>query len=171
MRKLVILVILIFFGSASQSYAAKEKEIIFLHVDNPEIIAFAVAELRGKIKTSTEEEWVKAVKEHALYAEVDINDDGFPERFLQYSSDCGTIGCDTVIYKRMGSLKKKHTLQGSVESFEDICKASISGYDPNPWVLDRKENGYHLIDTGGGEIIHWVKHRNGISGFCEEVEQ
>jgi hypothetical protein len=164
MYKLVVQVSIFFL--VSHSWAQSATEIEFRHVDNPEIIAFAVDHLRGEIKTSSEEEWVAAVKEHALYAEADLNDDGVPERFLQYGSDCGTIGCFTKIYRRIGKLKKNSVSQRPPERFEVICEAMIPGFDPTSWILDQKEHGYHLIDTENGAIIHWKAKKDSAEKLC-----
>jgi hypothetical protein len=164
MRKLVVLIFSGLLGFPVQVYARQEfpRPIIFRHMDNPDILDFAVSEMRGERGTRSEAEWVKLVKERALYAEMDIDDDGVPELFLQLGAFCGTVGCDTSIYKRTDKAGKGSVLLGRSKRFNDICLISITGNDPQTYLLERKENGYHLIDTENGAIIHWnIKDKNG----------
>jgi hypothetical protein len=158
MRKFLVMAVMFFMGSLTQALAENNVlfSIEFKHVDNPEIVAFAVDKLRGEEIKLSEEEWVAAVKEHALYAEIDIDDDGVPERFLQYSYFCPKDGCSTWIYKRIGRLRNTSASKRAAVGFMSICYVDITGNDPQTYLLKKKENGFHQIDTKNGETIHWL---------------
>jgi hypothetical protein len=153
----------------------------FLHVDNPEIVAFVAAELRSDIEAPTEKELLENIRRYAFYAEQDINDDGVPEWIVSYQNRgagwCGTAGCPSYIFRRIikEDRREGYNEAGSsvmkIADYEKICEAMMTGFDPPSWVLGKKENGYHLIDTGGGEVIRWAAQKDSSGQLCEVVDK
>jgi hypothetical protein len=147
------------------------------HLDNREIKAFAkkvfdefecneIAEARAwkpSEETTKRLRWLlhEGFPRDVLYGEVDINDDGIPERFIEIQDHywCGTVGCITFVYRRTPA------------GFELICETDLG--DPLPkthdtgTILAATEDGYHLIDTADG-IVHWnMKEKPGNQ--CETI--
>ena|SRR5580693_630197 len=160
---------LIFFTSATSIPANEETRVVFRKLDNREMTEFANRALRQWYEDMNSgmggtPSFRVILRTKVAYAEVDLNDDGTPERFLQIDDAlwCGTAGCQSFIFRK------------TTTGFEKICEADLgdSGTPPRfgALVLPEKENGYHLIDTGSA-IIHWHAEQAYDSGrLCWEDE-
>lgn len=146
---------------ATQTRADEGIRVQLHRFESPEIRALATAVVRKWIHENHSLMPVKwhggPLSDFADIAEVDLDDDGFPELFLQIGlgDACGIVGCDTFIYRK--------TANRYVRICEEMMYDTATSGGGGPIVLEAKENGYHLIDAGEA-IIHWSKQKNKRTG-------
>lgn len=167
----VVFALVTFVGVSASNAFKPGHGVPFRHLDNREVTAFArklfdetyrneIVEVEAWSKDEEQKSRLRWLLHEGfpfgtLYADIDINDDGVPERFIQFSDPygCGSVGCLTFIYRRIP------------KGFELICSTYLADVLMKQGqvveagkILAATEDGYHLIDSGDG-ITHWDMKR------------
>lgn len=141
--------------------------LLFRPIRDPALLKFAVSYFRrwDLSKDSFKgKRGFQFLRDHVVFSENDINDDGVPELFLVISeaSFCGTAGCTAAIFRKTRT------------GYELICDTS---FDPDfklgGQISPQKEYGFHVIQAPEA-IIHWAERQEPDSGrLCwqEELKQ